>query len=368
LIIQQGGTWSGKTFGVLTALYLLAVSTEQPLLISVVGVTVPHLKRGALRQFIDIVNELGRVDAYNRTDQIFQIGESRIEFFSADDDGKVRGSKRDILFVNECNLLNYEKYRQLSMRTAQTTILDFNPVGEFWLHDKILPTADKSTYLFKRTTYHDNPSVPEKVQKEIELLKETDPQLYRVYAEGKTGMIQGRIFDNVQFVSTFPDDCKKVAYGLDFGFTNDPTCLVRAGVLHGQLYLQELIYETGLTNQDIATRLQELKLTYQDEIFADSAEPKSIEEIKRKGFTIKGATKGQDSIRHGIDLLKRYKMNITQGSVNFRREAMNYKWATDRDGNNLNKPVDKFNHCWDAARYYAVMKLGKQSGLPRFVR
>jgi phage terminase large subunit len=364
LIIQQGGTSSGKTFGVLVALYLYAMNSEKSLVISVVGCTVPHLKRGALRQFEEITEKLGGVKNYNRTDKIFQIGNSMVEFFSADDNDKVRGSKRDVLFVNEANLLNYERYRQLAIRTDKVEIIDFNPVGEFWLHEKILPFQK---YLFKRTTYQDNPAVGEKVIADIERLKHSDPQLYRIYAEGKTGKIQGLVFPDVKTVDDFPKEAKKIAYGLDFGFTNDPTALIRAGVLHGGLFVEELIYETGLTNQDISKELERLGVRRSAEIFADAAEPKSIEELRREGWNVRAAKKGKDSILYGINLLKQYQKNFTVSSVNLLKEARSYKWKEDRDGKSLNMPIDDYNHAFDALRYYAVMKLKNTGPVVRFV-
>lgn len=356
LLIHQGGSYSGKTFGIECALYCLAYTelNTTPLLISVVGCTVPHLKRGALRDFETITTALGGVKSHNKTDSIYKIGNCTIEFFSADDDNKVRGGKRDILFINECNLLNYERYRQLAMRTRMTTILDFNPVEDFWLHEKILPV--EKNYVFKRTTYRDNPATPEKVRQDIENLKTTDPALYRVYGQGLTGQIQGLIFTKIKLVDTFPAEAKKIAYGLDFGFTHDPTALVKMGELGGEIYAQELIYETGLTNQDIHEQLKELGLTRLDEIIADSAEPKSIEELRRKGWNIKPALKGADSVRLGLSTLQSYEINLTTDSVNWRKEAKNYKWK-EKDGSFIQQPIDKWNHCWDAARYYALSKL-----------
>lgn len=356
LLIQQGGSYSGKTFGIECALYWYAYSelSPKPLLISVVGCTFPHLKRGALRDFETIVDALGGVKAHNKTDSTYKIGNCTIEFFSADDNNKVRGSKRDILFVNECNLINYERYRQLALRTRQTVILDFNPVEDFWLHEKILPFKDD--YIFKRTTYRDNPATPEKVRDDIEKLKLTDPALYRVYGEGKTGQIQGLIFTKIKTVDVFPVEAKKIAYALDFGFTHDPSVLIKCGELSGEFFGKEMMHETGMTNSDLSDKFKELGLTRYDEIIADSAEPKSIEELKRKGWNIKPALKGADSIRVGISTLQSYPINLTTDSVNWRKEAKNYKWK-EKDGNFLSEPIDKWNHCWDAARYYALAKL-----------
>lgn len=354
MIIQQGGTNSGKTYGVLLALYLYAISTKQRKLISVVGCTMPHLRRGAVRQFNDICEKMGQSVAVNKTNLTYEFPNCTIEFFSADDNDKVRGSKRDILFVNEANLINYERYRQLAIRTEQVEIIDFNPTSEFWLHEKILPYRDN--FLYKITTYKDNPTVSQKIIDDIERLKHTDPQAYRVYAEGKTGQIEGLIFDQAKIVDVWPV-IKRKAYGLDFGYSNDPTALIEVGLAFGEIYCREIIYETGLIVPDISKRMKEMGVRRNEEIFADAADPASIEQLKRSGWNIRAAKKGKGSILFGIDLIKSHGLNIHKNSVNLIKERMNYKWKQDRDMNSINTPIDSWNHGFDAIRYYAVSKL-----------
>lgn len=358
VLVHQGGAYSGKTYNILVSLhqYLSQEVRDRRMIVSVVACTFPHLRRGALRDFIDICGHLGGLDTYNKGESTFQIGASTVEFFSADNDGKVRGSKRDLLFINEANLINFERYRQLAMRTRQTVIIDYNPVAEFWCHEHIIPRPDT---VFKRTTYLDNPVVPDKVKQDIERLKDVDEQLYRVYALGLTGQASGVIYTNVELVDEFPDEAKKVCLGLDFGFSADPCALVLFGELHGEIYAEELLYETGLTNQDLSRRLRELGVSRNIEIFADSAEPKSIEEIRREGWNIRPAIKGADSVRHGIQLLRERKINITKSSLNLDKERRNYTWKTSPDGNPLPVPVDAFNHALDALRYAASAKLTK---------
>lgn len=363
LVIQQGGTYSGKTYSILLSLIEYLKESKDSLTVSVVSCTFPHLKRGAMRDFADIMDKVGGLKDWNKTDCIGHIGNSIIEFFSADNDGKVRGGKRDVLFVNEANLINYERFRQLSMRTRQTTIIDFNPVSEFWLHDQVLPGVQAGEYLFRRTTYKDNPRTPDKVVKDIEALKLTDAQLYRVYALGKTGNISGLIFPNVTYVDQFPEEAKKQAYGLDFGFTNDPTALVRIGFLSGKLYLQELIYETGMTNPDISNRMKELGVSKRAEIVADSAEPKSIEELRRMGWNVWPGTKRE--IVYGIDLVKRHPLCVTKDSLNLAKELRNYAWKVDASGRSLNVPIDAYNHGIDSVRYAVIHKLA--AGLPQML-
>lgn len=359
VIAMQGGTYSGKTYGIMVALHLIMSTSESSLKIRVIGQTVPHLKDGALSDFEDITGKLGGVKSYSAIDKVYKIGNSSIKFLSVDKIGKAKGGKFDITFINECNEINYPIAKQLMLRTDLAVILDWNPTNQFWFHSKISPDKDKRI-LYKISTYKDNPSVSAKKIRDIEGLKNTDPQLYRVYALGLTGQIKGLIFRNVSYVPELPKSLKKWAYGLDFGFTNDPTALIGAGERHGKLYGKEYIYQTGLTNPDISKRMQELGIKKNEEIYADNAEPKSIEELRRMGWNIKAATKGKDSIRYGIQLLQKIPIVLTNDSLNWKKEAQNYKWK-EKDGEALNIPIDKFNHIWDAARYRAVMKEVKKS-------
>jgi len=363
LIVQQGGTSSGKTYSILLAL-ISYLKQHTGLTVSVVSCTFPHLKRGAIRDFANIIDQVGGLADWNKTDCIGHINGNTIEFFSADNDGKVRGGKRDILFINEANLINYERYRQLSIRTGKTTIIDFNPVSEFWFHTDVYPTVTPEEMVFRRTTYRDNPRVPEKITREIEALKITNEQLYRVYGLGLTGNVTGLVFPNFVLVDQFPKDAKKQAVGLDFGFTNDPTAAVRIGFLHGELYLQELIYETGLTNPDISQRMKQVGIGAKEEIFADSAEPKSIEELRRMGWNIRGTVKRE--INFGIDLMKRYRINVTKDSLNLAKELRNYSWKIDSNGKTMNVPIDAFNHGLDGCRYACIEK-STGTNLPRML-
>lgn len=364
LILQQGGSSSGKTWGILYAFisYLLHDRRNEKLLLSVVAETLPHLKKGAMKDFGDILDACGIPVQVNKTDNIYTLPNgSHVEFFSADNETKVRGPRRDFLFINEANSVNWDIYYQLNLRTHETTVLDWNPSGEYWLHDVLLPSMREGELHFTRTTYRDNPALGEKTIREIERLKDIDPQLYRIYGEGKTGQLQGLIYANVAFVLEMPKDLKSEAYGLDFGFTNDPTALIHAGTYGGEIYIDELIYEAGLTNSDICDRMEALRIDKKAIIYADSAEPKSIEEIRRKGWNIRPATKGQGSLNLGIDLLKQYRQNWTHASLNAKKELKNYKWQTDRNGKPTNKPIDAFNHALDALRYWAIENLSAQA-------
>jgi phage terminase large subunit len=251
--------------------------------------------------------------------------------------------------------LFYEDWQQLIFRTDGRIILDYNPSESFhWIYDRVIPREDCDFY---QTTYRDNPFLDEKIKQEIERLKETDDDYWRIYGLGERGMSRATVF---QFgTSEIPQEAKLLSYGLDFGFTNDPSAIV-AIYQHGDnLYLDELLYRTGMTNRDLHHHLQSLGLDRRDEIFADSAEPKSIEELHRFGWNVKPTAKGQDSINAGIDILKRHKIFATARSNNLIKELQNYKWTEDKNGNLLNKPIDVMNHALDAARYAVFNKLSK---------
>lgn len=359
-LIHQGGTSSGKTYGIIYSIlsFMLSLKKGENLLFSIVSANFPHLRRGALRDMQNILSECNWWEfvKWQKVNNVFTFHNgSKIEFFTADDEKKARGGKRHFLFVNEANSISYDVFWQMKIRTDYTTIIDYNPSGEFWLHDKVMPSLKINEYLYTKTTYKDNPSVSGKIAKELERLKDVDSVLYQVYALGETGIVQGVIFNNVKYVDSFPSECKKVCYGMDLGFTNDPTTLIKFGVYNGELYGDEIIYETGLTTNDILAYFKDLGINKNIEIFCDN-DPRLIKEIRQKGYNIKRATKGSGSIIFGIDLLKRYKINITHNSVNFKKETKNYKWKA-KGGDFINTPIDTYNHCWDAYRYAAIMKL-----------
>lgn len=357
VVINQGGTSSGKTYSILQVIFMRCLQARK--VATIVGQDVPNLKKGALRDFERILEEcnLSEVIAgHNKTDRTFTLNNgSVIEFTSYKDEQDAKSGKRDILFVNEANGIPWPVYNQLAMRTSEQIFIDYNPTNSFWVHERLIGQPD--TVVFYSNFTH-NPFVHPEIVEHVKGYKGTDPESWRVYGLGKTGNIRGLVFRNVAFVPEMPADAKKKCYGLDFGFTNDPTCLVEIGELHGEIYGRELIYSLGMTNQDIARELAGLGISHGAEIYADSAEPKSIAEIKAEGWNIKPATKGRDSVKHGIAVMKQYRLNITADSVNWKKEQANYKWK-EKDGISLNEPVDSWNHAWDAARYAITMKFGK---------
>ncbi len=351
-VVNQGGTSSTKTDSILRTLILKATQ-EQGVLISVVSESLPHLKRGALRDFLNILKSEGAYDEnnYNKTDRIIKFGKSEIEFFSADMPDKLRGARRDYLFINECNNISYDAFTQLETRTRKQVFLDYNPTASFWCHTHVLPRANVK---YITSTYKDNPFLDEKVISRIELRK-NDANWWRVYGLGQVGMTEGVIFPNINIVDEIPTEYNWLCYGLDFGFTNDPTALIAVYKVGDDIYLDQIIYETGLTNSDINAKVTTLDIP---ECIADSAEPKSIEDLARMGWNVLPAKKGKDSINSGIDLMKRYKINITKRSVDLIKEFRNYQWKQDRDGEYINQPIDYFNHGIDAVRYVALLKMG----------
>ena len=330
---------------------------EKGKVFSIVRKSLPSLKMTAYRDFFEILNKLELYDEsrHNKSDYTYTLNGNLFEFISLDQPQKKRGARRDYLFCNEANELSWEDFFQLLVRTTGKIWIDYNPSDAFhWIYDKLL-TREDVTYI--QSTYKDNPFLDKSIVDEIERLMYTDEDYWRIYGLGERGMSRATIF---QFgTSDIPADATLLSYGMDFGYTNDPTSLVAVYQSGGNLYADELIYQTGLTNPDISNILKSLNLDRRTEVFADSAEPKSIEELHRMGWNVKPTQKGSDSVIVGIDVLKRHKLFITPRSKNLEKELRNYKWVEDKNGNLLNKPIDAFNHAIDAMRYATYNKLSK---------
>jgi phage terminase large subunit len=355
--IVQGGTSSSKTFSIIPLLISYAI--ENPMSeISIVSESIPHLKRGAIKDFqkIMILCDLYKDSQFNKSDLKYRFKNgSYIEFFSVDQPDKLRGARRDILFVNECNNIDFESYQQLSVRTKKFIYLDYNPTNEFWVHTELINDKDTD---FVVLTYKDNEALDKAIVKEIEKAKEKAKtstywaNWWNVYGLGQLGSLEGVIFNNWQIIDNIPTEATLLGFGLDFGFSNDPSSLIAVFQYNDKIICDERIYATGLLNTDI------IRLMNQDKrlpIWADSAEPKSIEEIRRAGFNIKSVEKGKDSIVYGISVLQDKDILVTKSSVNLIKELRSYSWDTDKAGKKLNKPIDDFNHAIDALRYFAMM-------------
>jgi phage terminase large subunit len=361
VIVNQGGTSSGKTYSILQVLCLKAI--EQPdQVISVVGQDVPNLKSGALRDMQAIVASSTDIQSwiksYNASDRIFTFHNgSIIEFKSYQDPQDAKSGKRHYLFMNEANGINYWIYWELARRTNKQVFIDYNPNARFWVHDKLIGKEGVELII---SDHRHNPFLSDKTRRDIEGIRNEDEELWKVYARGMTGKIEGLIYRNWGTIGTIPSDAQLIGAGLDFGFTNDPSAMVMVYRYNGELIIDEIMYHKGLTNQDISLFMTSCAVDRTMTIVADSAEPKSIEELRRMGWRIEGANKGKDSILNGIDILKRFRFNVTSRSANLIKELNAYKWK-EKDGNATNVPIDSFNHGMDALRYLALNKLAEKN-------
>ena len=356
--IIPGGTSAGKTFGILPILIDKAAKREL-LEISVVSESIPHLRRGALKDFEKIMRSTNRWidDNFNKSllRYTFTNG-SYIEFFSVDQPDKLRGARRNILYINECNNVHFEAYQQLSIRTSDEVWLDFNPTHEFWVHTELEDDVDSEVL---RLTYKDNEALSDSIVKEIEKAKvkaktsEYWSNWWNVYGLGNIGSLEGVVFSNWKEISVLPKEARLIGIGMDFGYTNDPTAVIEVYKYNDKRILNQIVYQTGMVNSDIARRLPK-DVT----IYADSAEPKSIEEIRRFGIDIRPVKKGADSIMYGISTMQDQEYLVTQNSVDLLKEFRYYSWAQDKNGAKLNKPIDKYNHAIDAVRYHEMMDIG----------
>ena len=364
--IIQGGTSAGKTFGILPI--LISKAAKRPLMeISVVAESIPHLRRGALKDFLSMMKSGFRyVDKrFNKSLLRYDFDNgSYIEFFSADDSSKLRGARRDILYINECNNINFESYNELAIRTKREIYLDFNPANEFWVHTELKNEPDTD---FVVLTYKDNEALDKGIVREIEknrlkgLTSSYWANWWNVYGLGEMGSLQGVVFSNWKQIDTIPTEARLLGYGVDFGYTADPTSIVEVYNYNGQRILNEICYQTGLVNTEIAKKLQKNIIAY-----ADSAEPKSVEEIRRTGQLIKGVTKGIDSVNFGIQIMQSQEYLVTSQSTNLIKELRSYCWDKDRSGKQINKPIANFNHAIDAVRYHEMESLGKGKNFGKY--
>jgi phage terminase large subunit len=349
-----GGTRSGKTYAILQWLLVQMISNDG-LNVTVVRKTIPSLKRTVIKDFIDILKSLDiwREDDYNATDRIWHYYNSTIQFISTDDAEKLRGIKSDILFIDEASEIDEESYFQLSIRTTGRIILAYNPTVSpmHWLRQ--MNDCDRFT-----TTYRDNTFLPVEMVKAIEDLEHKNYRQWLVYGKGEFAPNDKAIF---QFETCGEFDADFVGFGIDFGFSQDPTALVAVYKSGDRIYIEELLYEKGLVTKDIVDRLNRLDITKSEEIWADSAEPRLIEELYRSGFNIKPVVKGKDSIKFGISVMQNHKIFITKKSTNLINEMYAYQYASDKYGYTTDTPEGGLDHLIDAARYCCMMKLSQKA-------
>jgi len=350
-----GGTSAGKTISILQILIDKSQSDKTPKLTSVTSESMPHLKRGAIRDFLNIMqtHNYFNDNAWNKTDFIytFETG-SRMEFFSLDMPHKVRGPRRQRLFINEANNIPLETFDQLEIRTNEEIWLDWNPVAEFWWYTDVEPNRDVD---FIVLTYLDNEGLEQSIVDSIES-RRGNKNWWNVYGLGKLGESEGRIYTGWQIIDEVPHEARLERYGLDYGYSNDPTASDGIYKYNGGIIIDEVIHQKGLVNSEIANVFKNLPRAL---IIADSAEPKSNDEIKSYGVTILPATKGQGSVLQGIQLVQNQRISVTKRSVNTIKEYRNYLWQTDKNGKIINEPVDYMNHHMDDIRY-AIASMNPQ--------
>lgn len=349
LRIVQGGTSASKTVSILLYLIARAQSDTSPTLTSIVSESFPHLKRGAIRDFLLIMQEHKYFDdaLWNKTDYTytFETG-SKIEFFSADQPGKVRGPRRDRLFLNEANNVPFETFEQLEVRTKEFVIIDYNPTNEFWVQEEILNKRDD--YDFVILTYLDNEALSPEIVKTIESRKNR-PGWWKVYGEGQLGEVEGRIYTGWQEIDKVPHEARLERYGLDFGYHPDPCAIVAVYYYNGGYILDEKVYQLEMSNREIANTFKDMPRAL---VIADSAEPKSIDEIRLYGVNIQPTLKGADSVKYGIRAVQDQRISVTKSSVNLLKEYRNYLWSVDKNGKIIpGVPEGGDDHTLDAARY-----------------
>lgn len=357
--VVQGGTSAGKTFGILPLLIDKAIK-EPNLEISVVSESIPHLRRGALKDFLKIMIMLNRYrdNQFNKSTLKYTFGNgSYIEFFSVDQPDKLRGARRNILYVNEANNIPFDAYNQLAIRTSGDIWIDYNPTNEFWAHKQVLTDEDAELEVL---TYKDNEALPESIIKEIEKAKEKAKtstyweNWWKVYGLGQVGSLEGVCITDWKEIQ-LPTEARLLCAGLDWGYSNDPSSLILLYKYNNAYVFDELFYQKGLLNSEISNLLNSHDI--KTIIYADSAEPKSIAELQSYGHQILPVSKGRDSIVYGINLINQNEVYVTSRSKNLINELRNYIWLTDKEGNKMNKPIDAYNHAIDAMRYALTSQL-----------
>ena len=367
IIVHQGGSRSGKTYAICQYLIYLLTTREKRLVITIARKTLPALKGSVFRDFMEIADKVGITyfAEINKAEMTFKYKNHLVEFISLDNEMKVRGRKRTHCFLNEANEFFLEDFNQLSLRTTEKMILDFNPSDVIhWIYSDICTRDDCDTFI---TTFEDNSFLDPEIKKEILRMKERDADRWRVYGLGERATFkEGQIFDNWKWIdyNEFVDkDSSEVVYGLDWGYSNDPTAIVEVRRKNDRLYVHELMYKKGLTNQDIYNGIKNLGL--EEELFiCDSAEPKSLEDMKRLGLYCKPSTKGSGSVMNGIQIIKEYDVFASKQSKNLLQEYQYYIWESNKDGQTINKiKQNGMDHLMDAFRYAVTTGLARESNL-----
>ena len=358
--IVRGGSSAGKTIAVLLILIDYAIVNKGKE-ISVVAESIPHLRRGALKDFLTILKSLNRYKErqFNRSTLKYEFTNgSYIEFFSTDQPDKLRGARRTDLFINECNNVSFDSFQQLSIRTSGSVWLDYNPTNLFWVDKELIGQEDTD---FITLTYKDNNTLPQSIVKEIEKAKvKAKTSTYwanwwKVYGLGEIGSLEGVCIPDWREIDKVPEDARLLCGGMDFGYSVDNSTYIRLYKWNNAYIYDELLCRKGMHNRDISLFLTNQNV--KENIYADSAEPKSIAELNNYGHRVYPVTKGRDSIVYGINLMNQNEIYVTRRSKNFIRELQGYIWAKDKEGNDLQKPTGTHPDCIDAARYALMMQL-----------
>lgn len=360
--IVQGGSSGGKTVAILSILSDRAIKQDK-IIIDVISMTYNHLETGAIQDFKNIMDLTGRWNEknWNETKHIYKFSNgSQLRFKAIDKEQKAKGPRRDILYVCEANYIPFNIFNQLFIRTNSDIYLCFNPVQEFWAHD-LLKDDDSEMIV---VNYKDNESLNDTIINSLLSYKkkweETGNEYWlnrwKVYGLGEIGRLEGAVFNNWS-VGDLPEEAELIAYGIDFGFSNDATAVVGVYRFEDKIWLDEILYQTGLFNKNIDSILQEKGISRSHIIWGDSSSPQSIAELQSFGWSIIGATKGHDSINQGILLMQSHQLMITPNSTNLKEELLRYMWKVDASGKSLNKPIDGWNHILDAARYVFLEEL-----------
>ena len=365
IVVFQGGTGSAKTYTILIYIIQKALTEWQNQTIDIIRRTFPSLRISVMKDFFDILISAGiySVNDHNKTENSYKLGSNLVRFYSSDEEQKVRGPRRNVVYFNEVLEFKRMDIIQVMMRTSDFVFMDYNPSEEFhWLYDEVLKRDD---VLFHKSTYLDNPFLTNKVIDEIKRLRGIDANLWRIYGLGERGITQATIFTNWEYAEKeYKEFEGQEFYGLDFGF-NNPTAMVRVKYHKEGIFIEQLIYKSNLTSDLIVKEIEKLeeekKLDRTSTIYADNARPEIIEELNNFGFNVQPAKKEKDSVLRGINFLKKHKVFLNKESVDLVKEFRTYKWKVDKDDRVLDVPVDLNDHLCDAARY-ALSTLSKETG------
>lgn len=359
LKINQGGTSSGKTMAILQVIFMRLIAKTR--VSTIVGQDIPNLKKGALRDFQ--IRILGanpwmyqHIESYNKTDRTYKFKNgSLLEFTSYKDAQDAKNGKRDILFANEVNGIPWPIYEQLEMRTSEEIFVDYNPTAPFYAHERLMPRHNSVTFY---SNFTHNPYLDEAVREYILGLKDIDLETWKVYGLGKTGAVQDLVIEKITVVDRMPANLKRRGYGMDFGYRAHPTAFVECGLANERdVFIDEKFYLRNMKTADIHLAFKAMQVPRLRKIFADPADPRAIDDLRDRGWRMKEAVKGADSVGYGIQLMNQYNLHVTERSANVLMEQTKYAYKRDKDGKLTNDVIKAWDDAWDAIRYWSVMNL-----------